>query len=174
MKKWLLITAIVITGFAIVLLGLGYLLKEHEIKTTLLKEKLDQERLSQQVKNQQTKKPLYSNHSEKFIELTPLEPNLAITKQRAVRISDDLNEPDVVARKDNKQQLLIDNLTCSSVQQCVLVDITFNDLTCHFAVNKIGASLLAKSKDTQSQAIKCPIYNHNSQLSCMKNICSYQ
>ena len=53
--KWFIISLIVITSFLVVLLLLGYLLKENEIKVTQLKIQLEQEAFQQQHKRQQSR-----------------------------------------------------------------------------------------------------------------------
>ena len=58
MLKWLTITLIAVLVFLILLLGLGYLLKEHKVATTQLKYQLDRERAEQTVK--EAKQPLNS------------------------------------------------------------------------------------------------------------------
>ena len=50
MLKWLTITSVALVVFITLLLGLGYLLKEHEIATIHLKDQLDQERADQTAK----------------------------------------------------------------------------------------------------------------------------
>ena len=72
-----------------------------------------------------------------------------------------------------KQKILIENLICSSKVQCVFVEIQFADLHCPFAINKIGAFLLAKTAEDISKVGKCPRYPTNSQLSCLNNLCTY-
>jgi len=75
--KWLIITLVVITGLFVVLLGLGYLLRENEQETRQLKEQLDAEKHKQQGGNKtllrqgaNTPKDL---HNQSLIELTPIE-----------------------------------------------------------------------------------------------------
>jgi Sec-independent protein translocase protein TatA len=150
MLKWLTITLIAVVVFATLLLGLGYLLKEHKITTTHLKQQLDQERAEKKLKQK----------GNTFIETSLID---VVNKQSL---------PSKTAYL-TKQKILIKNLTCSSKVQCVLVEIQFADLHCPFAINKIGASLLAKTAEDISKVGKCPRYPTNSQLSCLNNLCTY-
>jgi len=156
MVKWLTITLIAVVAFISILLGLGYLLKEHEISTTQLKRELDQERA--QLKAKEARK---QQTFETIIERPLIDGATNVSLPAAEHL------PSI------KQKILIKNLTCSSVKQCVLVDINFADLQCRFAVNTIGASILANSADDLSSVGKCPSYPKNSQLSCLNNICSF-
>jgi hypothetical protein len=154
MLKWLTITLIALVVFFTLLLGLGYLLKEHEVATTQLKHQLDQERAENTAKeNTQTLNSIIETSLVEVVEKTS-----KYTRNTSHSI---------------KQQILIKNLTCSSTKQCVLVDIEFTDLKCLFAINTIGASLLAKSGDVSSSVGKCPSYPKKSQLSCQNNLCTY-
>jgi len=156
MLKWLTITLIAVIAFLSILLGLGYLLKEHEISTTHLKQQLDQERAAKKVKNQQKQQKLNT------IVETPLTRVVANTMKSSRKNS-----------SLTKQKILIENLTCTSKKQCVLVDIEFSNLQCTFAINTIGASLLAKTTEDLSSVGKCPRYPKNSQLSCQSNLCTF-
>jgi len=156
MLKWLTITLIAVIAFLSILLGLGYLLKEHEISTTHLKQQLDQERAAKKVKNQQKQQKLNT------IVETPLTGVVANTMKSSRKNS-----------SLTKQKILIENLTCTSKKQCVLVDIEFSNLQCTFAINTIGASLLAKTTEDLSSVGKCLRYPKNSQLSCQSNLCTF-
>jgi uncharacterized oligopeptide transporter (OPT) family protein len=151
MIKWLTITLIAVVAFITILLALGYLLKEHEIATTQLKQQLDQERHQQKSQAERKQKKLSFNRD--------VSSTVVVTKSKKAKLL--------------KQKILVENLTCTSKKQCVLVNITFADLTCSFAVNTIGASLLAKVDDETGRANNCPNYPENSQLSCQSNLCSY-
>jgi hypothetical protein len=157
MLKWLTITLVVIVVFATLLLGLGYLLKEHETATTLLKQELDQQRAQVQAKEKRKQARFKST----------IPPSLSYA-------SSSFQSPLVKALASNKQQVLLENLTCASTKQCVLIDIQFENFSCVFAINTIGASLLTKVADDLSSVGKCPDYPQNSQLSCELNICTYQ
>jgi len=156
MLKWLTITLLAIFVFFTLLLGLGYLLKEHETATTQLKHQLDQKSAQQKAKeirrNARFKPAIDSSMN-----------NTSLSSKRSLRIG----------LGSKKQQILLENLTCTSTEQCLLIDIQFSDLSCAFAINTIGASLMTKIADDFSSVGKCPIYPKNSQLSCELNICSY-
>ena len=154
MLKWLTITLIAVLVFLILLLGLGYLLKEHKVATTQLKDQLDRERTEQTAK--ETKQQLNGIIETSLVEVVEK------TTKNSIKIS-----------RSIKQNILIKNLTCASSKQCVLVDIEFKDVNCTFAINTIGASLLAKSGDVSSAVGTCPSYPKNSQLSCQNNLCTY-
>ncbi|MFB0981845.1 MAG: hypothetical protein QMC62_13140 [Alteromonadaceae bacterium] len=154
MLKWLTITSVALVVFITLLLGLGYLLKEHEIATIHLKDQLDQERADQTAKkNKQTLNRIIEKSLVEVVEKT--------TKYSRKTL------------RSVKQQILVKNLICSSTKQCVLIDIKFSDLKCTFAINTIGASLLAKSGDASSSVGKCPSYPKKSELSCQNNLCTY-
>lgn len=116
MYKWLTIMGIVCLGFMVVLLSLGYLLKENEVVTTALKEKLDQEKLLNAASKSPSKAVLT------FVD----------NKQK---INTVLNE---------QKQIIGSNLTCISSAQCTTVNTQFESLGCVVPINKIGASLLEK------------------------------
>jgi hypothetical protein len=156
MLKWLTITLIAVVVFITILLGLGYLLKEHEVATTQLKHQLDQERAEEKVKDKRKLQTLNT-----IIETSLTEVVANSTKHTDKTLG------------SAKQKILLKNLTCTSKKQCVLVDIKFADLQCAFAINTIGASLLAKTANDLSSVGKCPSYPKNSQLSCLNNLCSF-
>ena len=112
MLKWLTITLIAVVIFITILLGLGYLLKEHEIATTQLKHQLDQERAAQKSKEKRNKHKLN----------TVIETSL-------VNVAAKTNTLTSKTFVSVKQKILLENLTCSSKKQCVLVNITFGELT---------------------------------------------
>jgi hypothetical protein len=156
MLKWLIITVVAVLIFTLVLLGLGYLLKEHEVATKQLKLELDQQRVEQVARDKR-----------KQLKFKPA------NEVSLIQIVSNSNEISTKNSKSIKQKVLIENLTCVSAKQCVLVDIQFADLSCTFAVNTIGASLLTKVVDELNTVEKCPDYPKNSQLSCQSNLCSY-
>lgn len=146
MLKWLLISILVLFTFIVLLLGLGYLLKENKIETTAFKQQLEQERIEQKTR---------------LIEKSAKPASLLSTA------------PLLKSTHSIKQKILLENLTCVSKQQCVLVNIEFSDLNCLFAINTIGASLV-KNTDIDKVAVgECPHYPDNSELSCQHNICRY-
>jgi hypothetical protein len=156
MLKWLTITLLAIVVFVTLLLGLGYLLKEHETATTQLKLQLDQKSAQQKAKEARRRarfKPAIE---------TSMNNSSSSSKRSLIK-----------GLGSKKQQILLENLTCTSTKQCLLIDIQFADLSCAFAINTIGASLMTKVVDDFSSVGKCPIYPKNSKLSCELNICSY-
>lgn len=156
MLKWITITLIAVVAFVTVLLSLGYLLKEHEVATTQLKQQLDQERAELQAKEARKQKKFEQTLVRNFNEDVAKKKRLLMQNSHLV-----------------KQKILLENLTCSSKSQCVLVNIRFADLQCKFAINTIGASLLAKTGNDLSTVGECPPYPKNSELSCQHNVCSY-
>ena len=156
MLKWLTITLIAVVAFITVLLGLGYLLKEHEIETTQLKQQLDQQRVQQKAREERKQQKFKPSVERSLVTL--ITTSKTLPKQTPSSL---------------KQKILIENLTCSSKKQCVLIDIHFVDVSCTFAINTIGASLLAKASDELTEAGRCPSYPENSQLSCQSNLCTF-
>lgn len=148
--KWFTITVIAIVVFLIVLLFLGYLLKENEVKTTQLKTQLEQERHQQQAKEQRQNSPFSHLPST----LTTLE--------------------------KSQQQIIADNLSCQTDQQCFLVQTQSQALGCFVVVNTTGAAILLKiaSQNENSQAASeyCQL-EHTKQPSlvaqCRNNACSF-
>lgn len=151
MYKWLTVMGIVCLGFVIVLLSLGYLLKENEVATTALKQKLDQQK--------------QLNSSDK-------------NTSKAVLILVDKQQ-----EQENKlnyfKSIIIKNLTCSTSQQCVLVNTKEPDLNCIVAVNTIGASLVKKTlKKEKGKGINnsnvCASFSQNLNSVCKQNICQIE
>lgn len=146
MFKWLSILIIVLCGFLVVLLALGYLLKENEIATSALKKELEQEQTKQQ---QQAEAALFADESK----LLPQQ------KQQQ-------------DRAQAQKQAVINNLTCISDQQCVVIANPIEDGSCLIAVNTIGASLLAKLTDKQTLTEACRATYDHAAASCQNNICT--
>jgi len=150
MYKWLTITGIVCLGFVVVLLSLGYALKENEIKTTALKSKLDEERLKTTQKNG---------------------PRAQLTF-----VDNDKANLEKLAKYKN---IIIKNVTCVNSKQCVLIDTKEVGLNCVVAVNTIGASLLMKELRTafDGQPIpqnNCGLQAENLTQVCVQNICQVE
>ena len=116
MLKWLGIAVVVLASFLIILLGLGYLLKENKAETTILKQKLDQQTYQKQV-NQQQK--IERQKIPSLQALTPIEQSL--------------------------QQIISSNLSCKTNKQCILFDTGSQALGCTVAVNIKGAAILIKT-----------------------------
>ena len=116
--KWFCITLVVLLIGAIVLLFLGYLLKENETTTTNLKERLEQEAYQQQEKaNRQ----------------------LAQTVNKTSTLS---------AFEKSQQQIIFDHLDCQSDKQCFLVHTNSESIGCLAAVNTLGTTILLKIAPT--------------------------
>lgn len=148
--KWLSITVIVLAGFLVVLLFLGYLLKENEITTTKLKIKLEQEAIQQQAKEARKKQP--------FSHLT---------------------KPLTTAEKSQKK-IIIDNQNCESDLQCFLVHTHNQAIGCIVSVNTQGAAILlkvaAQYKSSHSFSQHCQqeyLKQRSSTAQCQKKRCSF-
>jgi short subunit fatty acids transporter len=147
--KWLTITLIVLVTFLIVLLFLGYLLKENETKTTKLKAQLEYEAVQQQEKEKRKNNPFYNLPSS----LSSLE--------------------------KSKQKIISDNLSCQTEKQCFLIYTHSQALGCIVAVNATGAAILLKtssdSVQQQSSRLYCQQeYSKQSDLSvkCINSKCT--
>lgn len=149
MYKWLSIMGIVCIGFIVVLLGLGYLLKENKITTTELKQKLEQENLLNN-SNKNTSKAILT-----FVD----------NKQ---------DNNDFVNKQKN---IIVSHLTCTSANQCVIVNTKRSEFDCYVAINIIGASILTKTMNNRSQIeVKdteaCGVYSEQNFISeCRSNLC---
>jgi hypothetical protein len=110
---------IVCIGFIVVLLSLGYLLKENEVTTMALKKKLDQQK--------------QLNSSDK-----------SASKAVLTFVDNKQGEAEKLERYKN---VIIKNITCTSSEQCMVVNTKKTELNCFVAVNTIGASLLNKALD---------------------------
>ncbi len=148
--KWLIISVIVLIGFVIILLFLGYLLKENEAKTTQLKAQLEQEAYQQQQKENR-KNTLF--------------PNLKIGLSPAEK---------------SQQKIIANNLYCQSNKQCFLVHTNSQALGCIVAVNTTGAAILlkvaAEHDDGPSLSNSCQQEydnQHKKLAQCRNNLCSF-
>jgi len=160
MIKWLVISLVVFLGFFIVLLGLGYLLQENEKSVTVLKSQLDQQRSLQEKKQQKQAKiqsTLSAHSSDLIVEYQ--QSSVELIEKKA---DEDVNSALVIISK---------NLTCVSVEQCVLVKTTLVNESCFVAINTIGAAKLAKLEDSENQENFCPEVIEKPLLSCQKNLC---
>ncbi|WP_426358876.1 hypothetical protein ACPUVO_01105 [Pseudocolwellia sp. HL-MZ19] len=150
MYKWLTIMGIVCFGFVVVLLSLGYALKENEAATTVLKNKLDQQRINATDQNSPTAK-------------------LTLVDKDQINL-------DKLTRYKN---IIVKNITCVNSKQCVLIDTKEVGLNCVVAVNTIGASLLMKElrKDFKGKSIpqnKCDVQSKNLTQICAQNMCQVE
>ncbi len=148
--KWLSITIIVLVAFLIVLLFLGYLLKENEEKTIELKAQLEQQAYQQHEKNRRKQSP--SSH-------------LPVT---------------LTALEKSQQKIIADNQSCQTAAQCFLVEINSQTLGCIVAVNTTGAAILLKTaamnNNQQLSNENCQqAYVKQNQLlaQCVNNHCTY-
>ncbi|WDE04810.1 hypothetical protein SG34_026440 [Thalassomonas viridans] len=141
MLKWLTSLLVVMFGFAVILLALGYLLKENEAQTTALKQELDREKaaLKEKALKQQAKQE--QQPRETFV----LEPYEEAPGQPKV-----IAYPDK-EKADDKQVLLAsiarvvrEYSHCHSEQQCLLFNLDQQEPGCWLAVNSQGAAILAK------------------------------
>lgn len=153
--KWLVITAIVLVVFLIVLLGLGYLLKENEQTTSQLKVKLAQETQRQQEKE--------ARRQALFL----VQPTSSLT-------------PKLTVFEKSQQKVIADNLSCQTTKECFLMHTNSQALGCIVAVNATGAVILLKTVDEQSspRSIVNPCQQEYStatalSLTCQNNTCSF-
>lgn len=152
--KWLLITAFALVLFLIVLLGLGYLLKENEETTNELKVKLNQEMKLKQEKEAR-RQALFLVKPKKLLaqQLTPFE--------------------------SSQQKIITDNLYCRINKECFLVQTDSKVLGCLVAVNSTGLAILLKTSNTQkvlkTKANDCQqeyLQETELTLSCQSNTCA--
>ena len=153
--KWLLITAIVLVFFLMVLLGLGYLLKENEQATNQLKTKLNEESVLKQAKEAR-KKALFRIKSTN-----------ALTKK-------------LTAVDKSRQKIIDNNSSCETSKDCLLLHTNSQALGCIVAVNGIGIAILLKTASDENVS-KAPAescqqaYTLQSELilSCQNNTCTF-
>lgn len=153
--KWLLITAIVLVFFLMVLLGLGYLLKENEDSTNQLKIKLNEEAALQQAKEAR-KKALFR-----------------------VKTTNVLTEK-IAELNKSRQKIIANNTSCETAKDCLLLHTNSQALGCIVAVNTTGVAILLKTANDESllqpQADDCQqAYARQSDLilSCQNNTCTF-
>ncbi|WP_448211775.1 hypothetical protein [Colwellia sp. MEBiC06753] len=151
--KWLIIAIIVITVLSVILLGLGYLLAENERKTKAYHA------------NSQQKQLTASSEPQALVKPTSLAPE--DTKQLSNETM--ITHSSVQAKKIKR--IILENLVCSDVSQCVATNIGVKALGCVVATNKIGASLLAKQVLPTASA-ECVTGELQPVLVCQQNICS--
>lgn len=147
MYKWLRIMGIVSLGFIIVLLSLGYALKENKEVTTALKHKLDQQKLASSPQQSPTAKLMFVD-----------------------------NKKDDMERLARLKKIIVKNVTCVDSRQCVLIDIKEPTLNCIVSVNTIGASLLMKELKGEYMGKtrpknSCDHINKNLTNVCVQNLC---
>ncbi|SEK99385.1 hypothetical protein SAMN05216262_104190 [Colwellia chukchiensis] len=148
MIKWLVITVVTLVGFMIILLSLGYLLKENEQATRLLQQQLMQQAQPQQSKALKGQTQITTDNGKVSVVLAQSTDTLLQT----------FNET------------LVSNLTCVSVEQCQLLRVAFKNTTCQFASNSIGAAKLKKLATDTIEMANCTMQS-SSQLVCQQNLC---
>lgn len=146
--KWLVITVSALVLFLIVLLSLGYLLKENEVKTTQLKAKFEQESFQRQEKENRKKSFIYSPQA-------PLN-----------------------SAEKSQKKIIENNLSCQSNDQCFVVHTHSQVIGCIVTLNAKGTAILLKissENENKSSASSCykEYQNTNKILAqCKNNICS--
>jgi len=148
--KWLTITFIALAAFLIVLLFLGYLLKENEITTTKLKVQLELEAYQKQEKENR-RKNMFSHMP---TSLSPLE--------------------------KSQQETIANNLSCQTDKQCFLLHTHSKAIGCVVTVNTKGAAILLKvySKNENQRLLSNDCqqeYNKQRELfaQCINSQCSF-
>lgn len=148
--KWLTITMIVLGAFLVVLLFLGYLLKENETVTTKLKAQLEQEARQRQAKEARKNNPLGQLKK-------------ALT-----------------AAEQSQQKIIMDNQSCDTDKQCFLIHTHSQNVGCIVSVNTKGAAILLKvaeeSKDFQPASKPCQqeyIKQQSLLAQCRQSRCSF-
>jgi len=147
--KWLIITVITTILFLMILLFLGYLLKENEIATTKLKVKLEQE--------------AYLQHEKESRKNTPFS----------------YLQTSLSALEKSQQKIIAENLNCQSDKQCFLVHTHSLALGCIVAVNANGAAILLKissMNENKPLASNCKQEYENTHeiiAQCQNSLCSF-
>ena len=147
--KWLSITVIVLVGFLVILLFLGYLLKENEVKITKLKAQLEQEAYQRQEKDNRK--------------------NTFLSSSQAT----------LSTAEKSQQKIIVNNLDCQYDKQCFVVHTHSQAIGCIIAVNINGAAILLKvsseNQNKSSSGSGCQKeYQkvHEISAQCKNNICS--
>jgi len=125
--KWLIITVIVLSFFLMVLLGLGYLLKENEEKTNQLKVTLNQEALLKQEKE--------ARKQARF-QVKPVD---SLTQRLTVF-------------EQSQQKIIANNSSCDTPKDCLVLHTNSQALGCIVAVNSTGIAILLKTASEQKAA----------------------
>lgn len=129
MLKWLISLSVVLLGFVIILLSLGYLLKENEAKTTILKRQLAQESSSQRslVQAAAIKKNDLQSATEiiyvakdKFGGTFPTKPFQAGTAPLEDIAGNSIVAHSTVEQLVSLEQVIAEHLNCERAQQCLL------------------------------------------------------
>lgn len=143
MIKWLVITTVALSFFLSIIIGLGYLLENNEQQTRALVTELNQQQSNNSANERQDN----------------------VTK--VVREAAVLADNSITNEKVN--QLILDNLTCISDNQCKVIYV--DSQHCQVAVNLIGASLVKKYRNESRQANICQQLQSATQAVCQDNLC---
>lgn len=153
--KWLLITVVVLVFFLLVLLGLGYLLKENEVTTNQLKIKLNQEQQLTQEKEAR---------KQALFRVKPV--NSATQK--------------FTAFEQSQQKIIENNLSCKTEKDCLVLHTNSQALGCIVAVNATGIAILLKTANEQNNSKELTndcqqAYSQGSSLilTCKNNACTF-
>ena len=160
MRKWLMAIVVVLAGFMVILLLLGYLLNENEKSTTVLKTQLEQESQAEQQRQEKIRQRKILTYSSQPSVTPKTQDKMIASTNKAV--------------VDQFTQIVINNLTCISKQQCQVALVSFKNSTCSVAINHIGASLLKKLNTKSSVISACPKAMEQANLSCQQNICTFE
>jgi len=141
---------IVCLGFVVVLLSLGYLLKENEAAVTVLKDKLDRQKLNKA-----------KNHT----------PSAHLTFIDTAK--------DNIDKLTRYKNIVVKNIICTDVKQCVFINTKEPELNCVVSVNTIGASLLMKElredhKDKTRIKNICDLPQQHLTNICEQNMCQVE
>ena len=145
MVKWLGIALIVLVSLALVLLGLGYLLKENKAEMTTLKYTLDQQAHQKKIEQQK----LLNRKT------PPLSQSLSSVEQ-------------------SLQYVISANLSCQTNKQCVVFKTGRNALGCNVAVNTTGAIILIKVASDLKNTLSvqgCTDRYSSQSTACVKQNC---
>lgn len=150
LAKWLIITVIVLAGFLLVLLALGYLLKENAASTNQLKAQLEQTAKQQQAKEQAKQQPFQSGLAQ------------------------------LSANEKSQQKIIHEHQACDLDKQCFLIQTHSKAIGCIVAVNTTGAAILLKisaaNNNHPSATSACQqVYGQHSTATaqCVNNSCSF-
>lgn len=144
MIKWLSVSFIVLTIFALILLGFGALLNDNEKKHEAYNRQLEQKKREQQQSN-----------SDQLTTVVSLAQPINIETKNSINLT-----------------IVANNLTCVSNEQCTVVDITFADLSCTVAVNIIGEAQLKKAGQDKTSIGQCDNSAGMSKAVCLDSFCT--
>ena len=143
MVKWLMIIVIALSLFISVMLGLGYILHNNEHETRALVQELKE----QQPNNDEARSPTANEKEARAI----------------VRFVDEK------AKVEQLNQLVLENLTCVSDNQCKV--IALDNEHCQVAINLIGANLVNKQQTKNQSIASCQTLTSPVEAICQDNLC---